>query len=98
MTPIQALFALLVLLCIGDIYTTTRALRLGGKEANPLMRWAIDRLGALPALLLTKGATLALLWSQIDHPWAMYALPVLCAFYAWVVAHNVEQVKRLERP
>lgn len=51
----------LILLNIYDFYTTTMLLGLGVEEANPYMRWAMDHIGVVNAMLLNKGAFLTLL-------------------------------------
>ena len=93
MTPIQTLFAVLVALNIVDVYTTARALALGAREANPVMRKLMDRLGIVPALLLSKAVALGILWWQIDHPWMPYVLSALCALYVYVVANNMRVIR-----
>lgn len=57
------LLGLLVFAQIADAYTTIRVLRQGGRELNPVMRYLIEHLGMLPAMLL-KVTVIALLGYQ----------------------------------
>jgi hypothetical protein len=82
-----------IALQVADLTTTLGAFRRGGHEANPLVAWAMRRLGTLPALVLVKlaGAALALwLWAM----GAMWELWGLAALYLWVVIHNMRVGRR----
>ena len=82
-----ALFALLSLEQLADIYSTARILtKPGGVEQNPLMAKLFAALGVVPGLLLVKGVLLGALWLfALDYP---LVLGGLCAFYAWILRHN----------
>lgn len=53
------LFWLFVLIQAADVWTTWRALQLGGEEAMPLGRMLFARIGFWPAVLLVKGGGIA---------------------------------------
>ena len=62
MTPFHWLALALTALQLADGWTTWQVLRLGGRETNPAVRWLMERIGAYPALLLTKCFAAALAW------------------------------------
>jgi len=51
----------LIFLNIYDFYSTATLLGQGVEEANPYMKWMIECLGVVNAMLLTKGVFLILL-------------------------------------
>lgn len=58
---LYAAIAFFVLALSADAYTTARLLRRDGfREANPLMRAVLDRLGVVPGILLTRAALVAI--------------------------------------
>lgn len=89
--------ALLAGLQAVDAYTTWRVLRLGGSEANPLVRWLMDRCGVGLALVLTKGGAaivgVLLAWLA-PRPWGLVALVLLCVLYSVVADSNFEALAR----
>ena len=54
MTPHTILFLFFVLLQLGDIYTTYRILKCGGRELNPVVAKLMDKIGRLNGLLAIK--------------------------------------------
>lgn len=85
------LFALLMLLQLGDILTTNKILaKAGGVELNPVEAWCMKVLGSVwwvPKVLGVSAAgylcVYMLLW---------YALLLVVALYCWVVWHNYQQL------
>ena len=71
---------------IADVVTTIRALRTGHREANPVIRWAMDRTGrAWPLVKLgITGAAAALIVTQVGPLW-LWPVTVLTGLVAW---HN----------
>jgi hypothetical protein len=55
----ESLLILILLLQVADIYTTLRVLSQGGREINGLVKWLMDRVGVLPALLASKAVVIA---------------------------------------
>lgn len=95
----MALFILIVLLNIADVYTTNRILRRGGSERNPLMAKVFSLIGVLPGLLLVKAAIVLALWWAFIHqglqgPFFIGLLVLICAVYVWVVAHNLREIRK----
>ncbi|MBM2883896.1 hypothetical protein JFK97_05790 [Chromobacterium phragmitis] len=81
-----------------DIASTWYALRTGiGREANSWLARVMERVGFLPALLLTKLALLAACW-WLRPPWQAYA--VLAAMYTAVLINNARAIHqgRQNRP
>ena len=85
-------FHILVALNVLDSYLTLRVLLEGGHEANPFMRALMDRIGAPPALVVVKAATLGLLY-VIDVGDEL--LIALCVVYAGICAWNWRVLRRL---
>lgn len=84
----EALLIALAVLAALDVVTTLRALRRPNlREANPLLRWAMQRGTVWIALKLAVTAAGA--WLMRDAP---AGLAVVCAVYAAVVWNNWRQV------
>lgn len=94
-----ALIVLFVALQLADIASTVRALDKGARELNPVVRWIMARLGTVPGLIVIKGAGCAaiiagILFAHAYSPTiALIAMAIFCAAYAYVVLHNLRQVK-----
>ena len=59
------LYVWLAVLQLFDAWITHQGLSRGGRELNPLMRWAIQKAGVLPGLLIPKALVMgALLYAQ----------------------------------
>ena len=85
---------LLIILQLADIATTHYALRTGiGTEANPFMRKLFDKFGHEPVLLTMKGAFIVFLWVFQDYI-HVAVLAMLLGFYIWVIANNVEVIRK----
>lgn len=79
---------------LGDAATTYHIVHRGGRELNPLLRGLIQRLGLVPALLLTKIIILAAT-AYADHRyalgWGVYA--PLIALQLSAVAFNLRSMR-----
>lgn len=84
------LLALFMALQAADIFTTHRALAAGRIEANPIMAWAMDRLGFWPAMAL-KFVIAGGLAYVIYHTGQAWFAALVCVGMAWVVWHNWRQ-------
>lgn len=89
MTMTMALLILLAALQVGDAATTRRVIDQGGREINPVMRWAFAKLGFWPAIAI-KSVFVVGLGSLLP----LLPLVGLCAFYAGLVAWNWRQIRR----
>ena len=60
-TSISILFGVLLLLNIYDGYSTTVLLKAGAEELTPIMVAVMERIGVMPAIIVTKAFSLTLL-------------------------------------
>jgi hypothetical protein len=89
-----ALLILLVTLQALDAVTTYRVLQAGGVERNPVAKAVMDKLGAVPAMLLIKAIVIgAFVYAFADIP--LVALIAACAYSAWVVVNNIQVLRKL---
>lgn len=86
----NALFALFVLLSIGDAWTTYIALHTGkAHEVNGFGAWLMKRLGVVGALIAMKGSIILLaFWGLSAGVVPLWFWLVADAAMAWVVWHN----------
>lgn len=84
MTPLMILF---IALNVADAVLTERILRKGGRELNPVMRWAMEKIGVIPALGIGKAVAVALV--AVFAQEVMEAMIALCVLYAGIVANNI---------
>lgn len=87
-------FALFVLVNVLDAVTTVKALSLGGREANPLMRLAMQMFGVVPAVALLKCAVFYAVFTHLGT--IILYMPLLVMVYVGVVAWNLRQIARLK--
>ena len=87
------LAALLTLLQVGDWYTTSRAMKTGTVESNPVIAFLFSKIGYVPTMLLkVVGVGLASFWAaSISIGW-LVLLP-LVIIYIITVKHNYDLVK-----
>jgi hypothetical protein len=86
----QLLFLLIfAVLQVLDIWTTLKALKMGGREINPVLAKLFTRYDPLLVLVVFKLVGIWALW------WAdMYALTgIMCAMYLWVVNNNLDVIQ-----
>lgn len=92
--------ALLLLLCVADLLLTLDVLARGGEEANPVMRWALER-GTGTFVALKLGLTLLgalVLLVRVRFRWMRHALLGLVAAYVVLIGwHAVVQERLPER-
>lgn len=85
--------AVLALLNAIDAYLTVRVLDGGGAEANPIMRAAMERVGAWPALIFVKALMLVAVYAA-GVEWLTWAL---CAGYGALCVWNWRVLRRQRR-
>lgn len=92
-----ALFVLLVILQALDAWSTLRALKRPGTiEANPVMRWLMDKIGDLEVMLVLKVAACVAIWFAVmGLPADLGALLlIVCALpYIWAIRGNLKLLK-----
>lgn len=85
---IVALLFLFILLQIADCLTTVHILKQGGREANPFLNLAFQKIGIGATLAIIKTlAALLVVWAW--NEWLTFGLDV---FYAGVVGWNGYQI------
>lgn len=82
--------ALFVVLNILDIWTTHKALKLGKREANPLLNWLFKRFKPVPIMIAAKIPGIVGLWFLDTHIFTV----ACCAFYVFVVVNNFAVIRR----
>jgi len=92
MTP-ETITMLIILaaLQVADALTTIKALALGGREANPVIRAAMDLLGVKPALVLKGVVVVGTAWHM-----PVEFLQGMMAIYIAVVAWNLRVIRKLK--
>jgi hypothetical protein len=83
-----AFLALFILLQIGDVWTTLTALKMGAREANPLLAKLFLRFDPLGVMVPVKLAGVWALWYV--NLWGLTA--IMCAAYLWVVFNNLDEI------
>ena len=83
-----SLLFLLTALQVADAFLTVKILKGGGQELNPVMRWAMGKLGVVNALAALKTPfvlLVAAVWNETLTFW-------VCVLYIGVVGWNTYQV------
>ena len=76
-----------------DIATTLKALKLGGREMNPVLAKAFNYADPLAVMVVIKLAGIWALW-YVD----MYVITgIMCAVYLWIVDRNLAVVHKLQK-
>ena len=92
------LVIILLFLNILDAITTYKALTIPGlAEGNPIMKFLMNKLGIIGALLVAKGIVFSMfLYFLIANITITYfiTLPVI-VFYIFVVINNIKLIKKL---
>lgn len=91
MVALNRLYALSLLLKSWDILTTTIAVVWVGHssiEGNPVVRYSIDQLGLVPAMLLNF-ALFHIMVSAIHHKKGIATLAFVTGLLAFVVTNNI---------
>lgn len=87
----QIIFLVFFVLQVGDYLTTVEILKRGGKELNPVMKWIIDRVGAIPAMFFSRVAIIGAVW-WANTFWLTLTLSIV---YMAVVGHNLFQLNKV---
>lgn len=94
-----AMMSMFVLLQVFDVYSTVTALDLGGIEVNKIMSWVMTKIGTVPALLLTKVAVVAILWTISVRDAESSTMAVILAglncLYSWVAVNNYRAILKM---
>ena len=79
-----AFLILFILLNSADVWTTLKALKMGKREANPVLNHLFQRFDPLGVMVAFKVAAAWLLW-YVD---VYFITAGACALYVWVVVNN----------
>lgn len=90
MTPTLLAAIALMAASLADAATTVAALGRGAREANPVIRWLMDKLGPgwVPIKLAPAAWACWLAWQHPHDDRLMMLLAVLAVVYAGVSVHN----------
>jgi len=85
-----AFLFIFIALQVLDIWTTLKALKLGGREVNPVLAKLFEKFDPLATMVAVKLAGVWALW-YVD----LYVLTgIMCAVYLWVVDNNLRVIKK----
>ena len=85
--------AIFIVLQIGDIWSTLTALKLGGREVNPVLAKLFNYADPLAVMVVIKLAGVWALWWLDNY----FVTGLLCAVYLYVVDRNLAVVKKLQK-
>jgi hypothetical protein len=85
--------AIFIVLQIGDIWSTLTALKLGGREVNPVLAKAFNHADPFAVMVVIKLAGVWALW-YLDNYWIT---GLLCAVYLYVVDRNLGVIEKLKK-
>lgn len=88
------LFVLIVLLNLYDFYSTYKILKSGGREINPIVDFAIKKLGLVFGLVVAKAVAIAGAFSLLYYE-QLIGLIVIFALYVYVCLHNYKSVRSI---
>jgi hypothetical protein len=88
-----AFLFIFIALQVLDIWTTLKALKLGGREVNPVLAKAFNYADPLAVMVVVKLAGVWALWWLDNY----FVTGLLCAVYLWVVDRNLAVVKKLQK-
>ena len=88
--------AIFILLQIADVVTTYLSLKRPDRaEANGFVKAIMDKIGILPALIITKATVIGLFVLAYIYLASIYltvAMGAVCVFYVWVIINNVRML------
>jgi hypothetical protein len=91
---VYILLGVFILLQIADVWTTMVALKTGkAHEANPIMKWFMDKLGVVPSLLIIKAVVIGVVVYFVNV-WIILA--ILNCLYAFAVYLNIKTLQKLK--
>lgn len=85
--------AIFIALQIGDIWSTLTALKLGGREVNPVLAKLFNYADPLAVMVAVKLLGVWALW-YLDNYWIT---GLMCALYLYVVDRNLGVIETLKK-
>lgn len=95
-TVLPILSLIFIILNILDVYTTVRALKQGGYEANPLVRFLMRKNLFIPVKAAAVIAVIILMATS-DPQTALLTGSFCCLIYLAIVGNNLRTLVRLNR-
>lgn len=89
-----AVFVFYALAQAADVYTTQRAMKAGGVESNPAIRWAMDKFGS--GWIVVKIALSAIAAALFFNANAIWGIWIIGAVVAAVAANNLRIALKME--
>ena len=89
------LILLLIALNVADVCTTYKILKNAGSELNKSVKFLISKFGLLYGLIASKIIILPIVAIELYFkplPIDYVLVLLVCAWYAWVVYHNVREL------
>ena len=83
-------FGLFLAATIGDGMATIYGLNHGAREANPVMKWAMDKTSPVIAITVIKKVQVGAVFSVLQP--AILYMPLVVAFYAGICLNNARVV------
>jgi len=83
-------FLLFILLQVADSWTTLTALKMNGRELNPLLNYVFRMIGPVQGLILMNSLSIIIIGLLVFDHWIVW---VLNGVYTIVVLHNIKQIK-----
>ena len=81
-------------LLLADAWTTYRALKIGGSEGTGGVKWLMDLVGVVPALLLLSAALMGVMY--FGYTIDPFVVVPAIIWRASVVYHNLKVIKILK--
>jgi len=83
-------FLLFILLQVADSWTTLTALKMNGREMNPLLNYVFRMIGPVQGLIVMKSLSIIIIGLLVFDHWVVW---LLNGVYIIVVLHNLKQIK-----
>ena len=92
--PINLILAsFLCCLVVADGILTHEILARGGRELNPVLRWLFEKIGVVEGLVLSRSMLILVFIAAVESA-PIWVFAVLNVVYAFVVAHNAQQLMK----
>lgn len=88
-----AFLFIFIALQAADIWSTLTALKLGGREVNPILAKLFERFDPLATMVAVKLLGVWALW-YLDNYWIT---GLMCALYLYVVDRNLGVIETLKK-
>jgi hypothetical protein len=88
-----AFLFIFIALQAADIWSTLTALKLGGREVNPILAKLFERFDPLATMVAVKLLGVWALW-YLDNYWIT---GLMCALYLYVVDRNLGVIEKLKK-